>query len=79
MLVRAAERDIKGGGKTAFLHKHVRNARKPLDILTAALEGRHLGLTSSNKDTRRVYADAQLLERAIQYLIDKQHVSSHRE
>jgi hypothetical protein len=53
------------GQHYAFHRRHVARARDVAGLLTAALRGRQLGMKSGKKNTRAIYADGDLLERAL--------------
>jgi hypothetical protein len=75
-IVQAAEADLKrveintersiGTYETyAFHRNHVRKAESVIELIRFALQDRERGLISSKYNTRLIYRDAELLQRAL--------------
>lgn len=67
-----AQADMTRKRKPCFLKAHVKDAKKPSDILKAAKDHHQVGIGSSNVNTARVYSDPETLEAAYALAIERQ-------
>jgi hypothetical protein len=70
-ILQVAQADMRRKRKPCFLKKHVKDAKKPSDILKAAAEHHQDGIGASNINTARVYSNAETLHEAHALAIER--------